>query len=212
MGVVIEICTKYPGGRTWKTVTDMYTHVCTCICTCMCINTWLHTCTHTHIVHHSCMYMHTRAHCVGEGRCQEGSTEERKDLGMKAPFAFLPCPFWTEGLKDRKFTQWGRQAEKKNRRQARRQVATHKRQPTFQKCAHGAHGALQKCRTSTAFLKGKACSTGFLDKTIWNPRPVIDLLSRAVFESGVSFLHFLGPTLVRFWRFSALLTGAVGIL
>ena len=67
-------------------------------------------------------------------------------------------------------------------------------------------------KTSTAFLKGKACSTGFLDKTIWNPRPVIDLLSRAVFESGVSFLHFLGPTLVRFWRFSALLTGAVGTL
>jgi hypothetical protein len=33
----------------------------------------------------------------------KGRTEERKDLGMKAPFAFLPCPFWTEGLKDRKY-------------------------------------------------------------------------------------------------------------
>ena len=59
-------------------------------------------------------------------------------------------------------------------------------------------------------MKGKTSSAKLLDKTIWNPRPVIDLLSRAVFESGVSFLHFLGPTLVRFWRFSALLTGAVG--
>jgi hypothetical protein len=45
-------------------------------------------------------------------------------------------------------------------------------------------------KTPTAFSKGKAYSTRFLDKTIWNPRPVIDLLSRAVFESGVSFLHF----------------------
>ena len=66
-------------------------------------------------------------------------------------------------------------------------------------------------KTSTAFLKGKACSTGFLDKTIWNPRPVIDLLSRAVFESGVSFLHFLGPTFSALLTVSALLTGAVGI-
>ena len=66
------------------------------------------------------------------------------------------------------------------------------------KVRHVRHVRIRK--TSTAFLKGKACSTGFLDKTIWNPRPVIDLLllSRAVFESGVSFLHFLGSTLVRF--------------
>jgi hypothetical protein len=42
-------------------------------------------------------------------------------------------------------------------------------------------------------MKRKASSAKLLDKTIWNPRPVIDLLSRAVFESGVSFLHFLGP-------------------
>ena len=45
----------------------------------------------------------------------------------------------------------------------------------------------------TAFLKGKTSPTRFLDKTIWNPRPVINLLrtaSRAIFESGVSFLHF----------------------
>ena len=59
-----------------------------------------------------------------------------------------------------------------------------------------AHAGLDIHKTSTAFLKGKAYSTRFLDKTIWNPRPVIDLLSRAVFELGVSFLHFLGPTLV----------------
>ena len=47
---------------------------------------------------------------------------------------------------------------------------------------------------STVFLKGKAPSTRFLDKTIWNPRTVIDLLSRAVFESGNPFLLVLGPT------------------
>ena len=59
-------------------------------------------------------------------------------------------------------------------------------------------------------MKGKTSSAKLLDKTIWNPRPVIDLLSRAVFESGVSFLHFLGPTFSALLTVSALLTGAVG--
>jgi hypothetical protein len=68
-------------------------------------------CTHifvfTHTRARTCSSVRTCMHvrCVGEGRHQERSTEERKDLGMKAPFAFLPCPFWTEGLKDRKHAQ-----------------------------------------------------------------------------------------------------------
>jgi hypothetical protein len=45
----------------------------------------------------------------------------------------------------------------------------------------------------TVLLKGKTCSARFLDKTIWNPRPLIDQLSRAVFESGNSLLLLLGP-------------------
>ena len=66
--------------------------------------------------------------------------------------------------------------------------------------------------TSTAFLKGKAPSTRFLDKTIWNPRAVIDLLSRAVFESGNSFLLVLGPTFSDNLTASDSFAGAVGII
>jgi hypothetical protein len=49
-------------------------------------------------------------------------------------------------------------------------------------------------------MKGKTSSAKLLDKTIWNPRPVIDLLPRAITEPGGSFMLVLGPT------FSALLT------
>ena len=73
-----------------------------------------------------------------------------------------------------------------------------------------AHVRMKRIRkNSNAEMKRKTSSTELLDKTIWNPRPVIDLLSRAVFESGVSFLHFLGPTFSALLAVSALLTGAV---
>ena len=60
-------------------------------------------------------------------------------------------------------------------------------------------------------MKGKASSTELLDKTIWNLRPVIDLPTRAIRESGGSFLLVLGPTFSALLTVSALLTGAVGI-
>ena len=48
-----------------------------------------------------------------------------------------------------------------------------------------------------------------LDKTIWNPRPVIGLLSRAITEFGGSFLLVFGPTFSALLTNSALLTAAV---
>jgi hypothetical protein len=47
-------------------------------------------------------------------------------------------------------------------------------------------------------MKREASSAKLLDKTVWNPRPVIDLLTRAVFESipnrvFPSYCTFLGP-------------------
>ena len=47
-------------------------------------------------------------------------------------------------------------------------------------------------------------------KTIWNPRPVIDLVTRAIWESGGSFLLVLGPTFSALLTNKALLTNAVG--
>jgi hypothetical protein len=45
-------------------------------------------------------------------------------------------------------------------------------------------------------MKGKTSPTKLLDKKIWNPRPVIDLTSRAIAESGGSFLLALGPAVL----------------
>ena len=59
-------------------------------------------------------------------------------------------------------------------------------------------------------MKRKTSSTGLLDKTIWNPRPVIGLLTRAIRESGGSFLLVLGPTFSALLTNKALLTNAVG--
>jgi hypothetical protein len=42
-------------------------------------------------------------------------------------------------------------------------------------------------------MKGKTSPTKLLDKTIWNPRPVVDLTSRAITESGGSFPTCFGP-------------------
>ena len=39
MGVVIEICVKYPGGRTRITATDMLSYLCICIA---CYRTCVH--------------------------------------------------------------------------------------------------------------------------------------------------------------------------
>jgi hypothetical protein len=49
-------------------------------------------------------------------------------------------------------------------------------------------------KTSSTEMKRKASSTELLDKTIWNPRPVVGLLSRATRESGGSFLLPPHPT------------------
>ena len=65
-------------------------------------------------------------------------------------------------------------------------------------------------KTSNAEMKRKTSSTELLDKTIWNPRPVIDLLTRAIRESGGSFLLVLGPTFSALLTNKALLTNAVG--
>jgi hypothetical protein len=59
-------------------------------------------------------------------------------------------------------------------------------------------------------MKRKTSSTELLDKTIWNPRPVIGLLTRAIRESGGSFLLVLGPTFSALLANKALLTDAVG--
>jgi hypothetical protein len=59
-------------------------------------------------------------------------------------------------------------------------------------------------------MKRKTSPTELLDKTIWNPRPVIDLLSRAITESGGSFLLVLGPTFSALLTNNSLLTNAVG--
>ena len=40
--------------------------------------------------------------------------------------------------------------------------------------------------TSSAEMKGKTSPTKLLDKTIWNPRPMIDLASRAVSDKSKS--------------------------
>jgi hypothetical protein len=58
-------------------------------------------------------------------------------------------------------------------------------------------------------MKGKISSAELLDKTIWNPRPVIDLLSRAITELGGSFLLVLGPTFSSLLTNKSLLTNAV---
>jgi hypothetical protein len=65
-------------------------------------------------------------------------------------------------------------------------------------------------KTSSAKMKGKTSSTKLLDKTIWNPRPVIGLLSRPITGPSGSFLLVLGPTFSALLTVSALLTGAVG--
>ena len=65
-------------------------------------------------------------------------------------------------------------------------------------------------KTSNAEMKRKTSSTELLDKTIWNPRPVIDLLARAIRESGSSFLLVLGPTFSALLTNKALLTNATG--
>jgi hypothetical protein len=59
-------------------------------------------------------------------------------------------------------------------------------------------------------MKRKTSPTQFLDKTIWNPRPVIDLASRAIKESGGSFLLVLGETFSELLTNNELLTNAVG--
>jgi hypothetical protein len=55
-------------------------------------------------------------------------------------------------------------------------------------------------KTSSAEMKGEASSAKLLDKTIWNPRPVIGLLPQAIAESGGPFLHF-------FWAYNTVLHG-----
>jgi hypothetical protein len=69
-------------------------------------------------------------------------------------------------------------------------------------------------KTSNAEMKRETSPTELLDKTIWNPRPVIDLLSRAIMESGGSFLLVLvlGPTFSALLANRSLLTNAVGIV
>jgi hypothetical protein len=66
------------------------------------------------------------------------------------------------------------------------------------------------CKTSNAEMKRKFSSTELLDKTIRNPRPVIDLLSRAITELGGSFLLVLGPNFSALLTNKSLLTNAVG--
>ena len=77
---------------------------------------------------------------------------------------------------------------------------------------HVRHVRIRK--TSSAEMKGKTSSAKILDKTIWNPRPVIDLLSRAIIntELGGSFLLVLGPTFSTLLTNKSLLTNAVGII
>ena len=67
-------------------------------------------------------------------------------------------------------------------------------------------------KTSSAEMKVKNYSTKLLDETIWNLRPVIDLPTRAIRESGGSFLLVLGPTFSALLTNKALLTDAVGTL
>ena len=78
-------------------------------------------------------------------------------------------------------------------------------------CLHMAHVQMKQIRkTSNAEMKRKTSSTELLDKTIWNPRPVIGLLTRAIRESGGSFLLVLGPAFSALLTNKALLTNAVG--
>jgi hypothetical protein len=53
-------------------------------------------------------------------------------------------------------------------------------------------------KTSNAEMKGGTSPTKLLNKTIWNPRPVIDQSPRAIKELGGSFLLALGQILVGF--------------
>ena len=65
-------------------------------------------------------------------------------------------------------------------------------------------------KISNAEMKRKTSSAKLLDKNHWNHRPVIDLTSRAIRESGGSFLLVLGPTFSALLANKSLLTNAVG--
>ena len=84
--------------------------------------------------------------------------------------------------------------------------------PTRIRATDMAHVRVVRIRkTSNAEMKRKTSSTKLLDKTIWNPRPVIDSLSRAITESGGSYLLVLGPAFSELLTNNELLTNAVGM-